>query len=356
MKPRRPPPPKASQARRPTHALALEHRKRLTQIEMASSAWEADEQQAEWYTRQIAMFAQQKQLQKAVDTYQQLVDAGLRPTSYTFSALINAYVLAGDVSGGERVMSEMRAAGCVPNVVTYTTLLKGHCAVGDLDAASALLLQMTTSTPPVKADLRACNTFLRGASRRTYVHVAPCHAHTPPPPRQAASAWAIYVRRAGSGACCQAGAWCLTTWPASTRHDSARRASSSASCARCCATYRRPATLTMRAHHAHHARTPRSPCPHHAHTIAHTTTPRTHDAYTMPTLCTHHARTVRSFGHAVGCGYRAARVGNDANGSSCLSNGFRAHAPTVHAHSHAERYEHLRRGSEPTPRPTYPEM
>ena len=356
MKPRRPPPPKASQARRPTHALALEHRKRLTQIEMASSAWEADEQQAEWYTRQIAMFAQQKQLQKAVDTYQQLVDAGLRPTSYTFSALINAYVLAGDVSGGERVMSEMRAAGCVPNVVTYTTLLKGHCAVGDLDAASALLLQMTTSTPPVKADLRACNTFLRGASRRTYVHVAPCHAHTPPPPRQAASAWAIYVRRAGSGACCQAGAWCLTTWPASTRHDSARRASSSASCARCCATYRRPATLTMRAHHAHHARTPRSPCPHHAHTIAHTTTPRTHDAYTMPTLCTHHARTVRSFGHAVGCGYRAARVGNDANGSSCMSNGFRAHAPTVHAHSHAERYEHLRRGSEPTPRPTYPEM
>ena len=316
---------------------------------MASSAWEADEQQAEWYTRQIAMFAQQKQLQKAVDTYQQLVDAGLRPTSYTFSALINAYVLAGDVSGGERVMSEMRAAGCVPNVVTYTTLLKGHCAVGDLDAASALLLQMTTSTPPVKADLRACNTFLRGASRRTYVHVAPCHAHTPPPPRQAASAWAIYVRRAGSGACCQAGAWCLTTWPASTRHDSARRASSSASCARCCATYRRPATLTMRAHHAHHS-------PHHAHTIAHTTTPRTHDAYTMPTLCTHHARTVRSFGHAVGCGYRAARVGNDANGSSCMSNGFRAHAPTVHAHSHAERYEHLRRGSEPTPRPTYPEM
>ena len=73
---------------------------------MASSAWQADEQQAEWYTRQIATFAQQKQLQKAVDTYQQLVDAGLRPTSYTFSALINAYVLAGDVSGGERVMSE----------------------------------------------------------------------------------------------------------------------------------------------------------------------------------------------------------------------------------------------------------
>jgi pentatricopeptide repeat protein len=218
----------------------------LGRAEMASSAWEADQQQAEWYTRQIATFAQQKQLQKAVDTYQQLVDAGLKPTSYTFSALINAYVLAGDVSGGERVMSEMRAAGCVPNVVTYTTLLKGHCAVGDLDAASALLLQMTTSTPPVKADLRACNTFLRGARRHTCIHIAPRHAHTPSPPRQAASAWAICVRRVGSGACCQAGAWCLTTWPASTRHASARRASSSASCARCCATYRRPATLTTR--------------------------------------------------------------------------------------------------------------
>ena len=146
---------------------------------MASSAWQADEQQAEWYTRQIATFAQQKQLQKAIDTYQQLVDAGLRPTSYTFSALINAYVLAGDVSGGERVMSEMRAAGCLPNVVTYTTLLKGHCAVGDLEAAKALLLEMTTSTPPVKADLRACNTFLRGARRHTCMRMAPRHAPHP---------------------------------------------------------------------------------------------------------------------------------------------------------------------------------
>ena len=186
---------------------------------MASLAWSADGgdlEKTEWYTRQIAMFAQQKQLQKAVDTYQQLVDAGLRPTSYTFSALINAYVLAGDVSGGERVMSEMRAAGCVPNVVTYTTLLKGHCAVGDLDAASALLLQMTTSKPPVKADLRACNTFLRGARRHTYIHIhiAPRHAHPRPPPRQAASAWEICVRRVGSGRCCLGGAWCPTTWPA----------------------------------------------------------------------------------------------------------------------------------------------
>jgi len=144
------------------------------------SGWEADQQQAEWYTRQIATFAQQKQLQKAVDTYQQLVDAGLRPTSYTFSALINAYVLAGDVCGGERVMSEMREAGCVPNVVTYTTLLKGHCAVGDLDAASALLLQMTTSTPPVKADLRACNTFLRGARRHIHTYT---WRHATPTPR-----------------------------------------------------------------------------------------------------------------------------------------------------------------------------
>ena len=89
---------------------------------------------------------------------------------------------------------------------------------------------------------------------------------------------------------------------------------------------------------------------HHALTTTHAR--RLHDAYTAHTPRTHRA----FFGHVVGCGDRAARVGNDANGSSCISNGFRAHAPTAHAHSHAERYEHLRRGSEPTPRPTYPEM
>ena len=291
------------------------------------SGWEADQQQAEWYTRQIATFAQQKQLQKAVDTYQQLVDAGLRPTSYTFSALINAYVLAGDVCGGERVMSEMREAGCVPNVVTYTTLLKGHCAVGDLDAASALLLQMTTSKPPVRADLRACNTFLRGARSHTYIYMAPRHAHTPPPPRQVASAWAICVRRAGCGACSLPGAWCLTTWHASTRDASARRASSSASCARCCATYRRPAKHTPRTHHAH---TTHTPCTHHAHTMhtpCATHTPRVYNAHTPHTPCIYVAHYLcGAYGWAAGVGRRGSAMTQTAHHAS---NGFRAHVPST---------------------------
>ena len=123
------------------------------------------QQRAEALTRQIGVFAQQKQLQKALDTYQQLVDAGLPPSGYTFSNLINAHIMSGDVAGAERLLADMRAAGFAPNVVVYTTLLKGHCAVGDVHAAAELLRQMTSATPPVVPDIRACNTFLRGCIR-----------------------------------------------------------------------------------------------------------------------------------------------------------------------------------------------
>ena len=140
------------------------------------------ERQAEVLTRQIGTFATQKQLQKAQDTYRQLIDAGLPASTYTFSNLINAHVMGGDVAGGERVMREMHAAGFQPNVVVYTTLLKGHCAIGDLHAAVALLQQMTTATPPVAADLRACNTFLRGAS--TCRTGSPCAARATAPVRR----------------------------------------------------------------------------------------------------------------------------------------------------------------------------
>ena len=122
-------------------------------------------QRAEALTRQIGVFAQQKQLQKALDTYHQLLEAGLPPSGYTFSNLINAHIMSGDVAGAEHLLAEMQSAGFAPNVVVYTTLLKGHCAVGDVHAAAEVLRRMTSATPPVVPDIRACNTFLRGCIR-----------------------------------------------------------------------------------------------------------------------------------------------------------------------------------------------
>lgn len=122
---------------------------------------------AEVITRQIASAAQHKQLGKAVAHYRQLVTRErLVPTSYTYASLINAYVNSGHMPGASEVLRRMRAVpGMAPNVVVYTTMLKGHMLAGDVDAAEALLRQMPRQKPPVPLDARAVNTFLRTCQR-----------------------------------------------------------------------------------------------------------------------------------------------------------------------------------------------
>ena len=59
----------------------------------------------------------------------------------------------------------MRTAGFRPNTVVLTTLLKGHCAAGDVASARTLLESFATASPPVRPDSRTLNTFLRGCVR-----------------------------------------------------------------------------------------------------------------------------------------------------------------------------------------------
>ena len=43
---------------------------------------------------------------------------------------------------GARVIKRMAAAGFKPGVVAYTSLIKGHCADGELGLAAAVLDEM----------------------------------------------------------------------------------------------------------------------------------------------------------------------------------------------------------------------
>ena len=85
----------------------------------------------------------------------------MHPTGYAYSTLLNAHVLAGDLAGGAspsttsfselsffssgdlaggaRVFEAMMASKCRPNLVVYTTMLKGFCAAGDMTAAVHLI-------------------------------------------------------------------------------------------------------------------------------------------------------------------------------------------------------------------------
>ena len=75
-------------------------------------------------TQEIATHAQSKQLEEAKALFNTILREGLKPSSYTYSALINAHVNSGDLVGATRTLEEMVHGGFKANVIVLTTLLK----------------------------------------------------------------------------------------------------------------------------------------------------------------------------------------------------------------------------------------
>ena len=57
--------------------------------------------------------------------------AGVKPTTISFTTLIDGHVRAGDMAAARRVLQAMRATGETPNVVTYNSLLRGYVSAAN---------------------------------------------------------------------------------------------------------------------------------------------------------------------------------------------------------------------------------
>merc|ERR1719265_2576440 len=65
----------------------------------------------------------------------------------------------------EHVLTVMRAAAVQPDKITYSTIVKGHCAEGDIDKALAVLKEMRTDKT-MEPDEITYNSFLDGCARQ----------------------------------------------------------------------------------------------------------------------------------------------------------------------------------------------
>ncbi len=63
--------------------------------------------------------------------------AGVKPTTISFTTLIDGHVRAGDMAAARRVLQAMRAAGETPNVVTYNSLLRGYVGAANRSKSSS---------------------------------------------------------------------------------------------------------------------------------------------------------------------------------------------------------------------------
>jgi len=60
----------------------------------------------------------------------------------TYNTMLDACARCGCMGKTPALMADMRSAGTAPDKITYSTLMKGHCFSGDVDAAFVVLKEM----------------------------------------------------------------------------------------------------------------------------------------------------------------------------------------------------------------------
>ena len=108
--------------------------------------------------------AQKKQLRLAVKKVAWGRRKGIKLDVHSYANLINAYVRCGDVAGAEKSFKEMQDDDVRPNLVVYTTLMKGYCELGDTGGACGVYFKRMVRDG-LQPNTRALNTLLRGCVR-----------------------------------------------------------------------------------------------------------------------------------------------------------------------------------------------
>lgn len=92
----------------------------------------------------ISQHARRKELSPALAIFTAATQSDGANT-HTFAAIINCAVRCGEVATATRIFEQMKGykKGIVPDVVIYTTLIKGHCEGGNLPQALALFAEMS---------------------------------------------------------------------------------------------------------------------------------------------------------------------------------------------------------------------
>jgi pentatricopeptide repeat protein len=121
--------------------------------------------------KDLSDFAQKKQLTLAKKRFEQAIRKGIKVDVHSYTNLINAYVRCSDLEGAQLVVTRMKESGIQPNLITYTTLLKGYSEMGDMKEAARIYFSCmnTDSRGP---NVRSLNTFLRACTRTGMVNPA----------------------------------------------------------------------------------------------------------------------------------------------------------------------------------------
>merc|ERR1719517_400194 len=114
------------------------------------------------YTTLIKGYGIEKDLTNALLLFREMKDEGVPYNTIAYNSIIDVCIKCSDLQTAEDIFREMLApqSNVPPDLITYSTLLKGYCHVGNLD--KALQVAETIKACGLKCDELVYNTLLDG--------------------------------------------------------------------------------------------------------------------------------------------------------------------------------------------------
>jgi pentatricopeptide repeat protein len=109
-------------------------------------------------------FGRQKLFNRVWNVYDEMVAANMQFTIVTFNSLIDVCARSGEMQRVQPLLEDMSNQGIEPNVITYSTVLKGYCSANRIDEAFELLEEMKKNKA-ICPDEVTYNTLLDGCAR-----------------------------------------------------------------------------------------------------------------------------------------------------------------------------------------------
>jgi pentatricopeptide repeat protein len=114
------------------------------------------------YTTLIKGYGLDKDLKSALELFREMPQEGVPYNTITYNSIIDACVKSGDLATAEALLHDIASPGTAlePDLITFSTLLKGYCHVGELD--KALQLAEAIKARGLRCDELVYNTLMDG--------------------------------------------------------------------------------------------------------------------------------------------------------------------------------------------------
>jgi pentatricopeptide repeat protein len=114
------------------------------------------------YTTLIKGFGGERDLAGALELFREMPKEGVPYNAITFNSILDACVKCSDLQTAESILREMMAPDSAfePDLITFSTVLKGYCYVGNID--KALHMAETIKARGMRCDELVYNTLMDG--------------------------------------------------------------------------------------------------------------------------------------------------------------------------------------------------